>query len=341
MLLALLTVIPLQGQQRFRVMAYNVENLFDTRRDTLKDDREFLPDALRRWTPARYWRKLDRVAAVIAATGQDALPALVALCEVENDTVLVDLTRRSALRSAGYRYAMTDSPDRRGMDVALLYQPGLFRLITAYPVRIASAANGYAPTRDLLYAKGRLLSGDTLHVVVCHLPSKAGGTRDGRQHRRLAMLRLRGVADSLFRDSPRVRLLVAGDFNATLAERALFHGLLEGDGNGWDAVRLCPLESIPPVALYGQARGTYRYKGEWESLDHLFVSENLLDTAASVFTYRHSARIADFPFLLEPDETYGGYRVRRTYTGPAYKGGYSDHLPLFVDLWVRVYRKGI
>lgn len=332
MLLALLTVIPLQGQQRFRVMAYNVENLFDTRHDTLKDDREFLPDARRRWTPARYWRKLDRVAAVIAATGQDALPALVALCEVENDTVLVDLTRRSALRSAGYRYVTTDSPDRRGMDVALLYQPGLFRLIAAYSVRVASAANGYAPTRDLLYAKGRLLSGDTLHVVVCHLPSKAGGTRGGRQHRQLAVQRLCGVADSVFRVSPRARLLVAGDFNATPAERRLFRGL-------WEA-GLTLLDAAPPVSLFGKARGTYRYKGEWETLDHLLVTENLFDTTATVFARRHSAQVADFPFLLEPDDTHGGYRMRRTYAGPAYKGGYSDHLPLFVDLWVRVYRKG-
>lgn len=340
-MLALLAVIPLQGQRRFRVMTYNVENLFDTRHDTLKNDTEFLPDAQRRWTPARYWRKLDRVASVIAAAGQQELPALVALCEVENDTVLVDLTRRSALRTAGYRYVMTDSPDPRGIDVALIYQPGLFRLLSSYSVRVPSAESGHAPTRDLLYVRGRLLSGDTLHVIVCHLPSKAGGTKGGRRHRMLAVSTLRLLADSIFRVTPDARLLIAGDFNASLRERLLYEGLQLSDGHAVALPqRLYSLSGVPAATLHGCARGTYKYRGEWESLDHLIVSSALLDSMATVYARPHSAVIPDFPFLMEPDAVYGGMRMKRTYAGPAYKDGYSDHLPLLADLWMHIFRKG-
>ena len=153
-------------------MFYNVENLFDCRHDSLKEDREFLPDGEKKWTPARYWRKLDALSKVVAAVGEERLPDLVGLCEVENDSVLFDLTRRSSLRALGYRYVATHSPDVRGIDVALLYQPGSFRLLESHEIPVPSAEAGFRPTRNVLYVKGEVLSGDTLHVLVCHLPSR-------------------------------------------------------------------------------------------------------------------------------------------------------------------------
>ena len=109
-----------------RVMSYNVENLFDYEHDNLKDDSEFLPDAQRKWNRKKYKRKLNAIASVITAVGEWEAPALVGLCEVENERALTDLTKRSKLRRQGYRFVMTDSPDERGIDVALLYQPGSF-----------------------------------------------------------------------------------------------------------------------------------------------------------------------------------------------------------------------
>lgn len=114
------------------------------------------------------------LAKVIAAAGEERLPDVIGLCEVENDTVMHDLTRRSSLRTLGYRYVMTDSPDARGVDVALLYQPGCFRLLSSREVVVPSPSEGFRPTRNFLYAKGQVVTGDTLHVVVCHFPSRLG-----------------------------------------------------------------------------------------------------------------------------------------------------------------------
>ena len=117
------------AQESFRVMFYNVENLFDTKDDSLKNDNEFLPDAMRRWNYYRYRDKVNSIAKVIIASGNEYVPDLVGLCEVENDTCLRDLVRYSPLREADYRYVMTNSPDERGIDVALLYQRGTFKII--------------------------------------------------------------------------------------------------------------------------------------------------------------------------------------------------------------------
>ena len=148
-----------------------------------KQDEEFLPEGSYHWTRTRYWRKVDRVAQELAACGGGSdgygLPDLMALCEVENDSVLVDLTRKSLLRTAGYDYVMTHSPDRRGVDVALVYSPFAFSLLNSYAMRVP-LIRGMRPTRDILYASGRLIGGDTLHVFVVHAPSRLGGEMASR-----------------------------------------------------------------------------------------------------------------------------------------------------------------
>ena len=176
MLLAFLTSAPLHGQEKkdtltFRIMSYNVENLFDCRHDTLKNDREFLPDAVRRWNYTKYKKKLNAIARVIIAAGKWTPPALVALCEVENDSVLRDLTRYSVLREAGYRYVITHSPDERGINVALLYQRGIFKLLSNRSYPVMKPRRNSRPTRDILHVSGQLLNSDTLEVFVVHFPS--------------------------------------------------------------------------------------------------------------------------------------------------------------------------
>ena len=177
----------------FTLVELNTENLFDTQKDSVKDDTEYTTESLKRWTRTRYWNKLNHIAQEIISCGEDgngwALPDLVALCEVENDTVLTDLTRRSLLRKAGYEYVMTDSPDQRGIDVALLYSPFSFRMIRHYPLRIPPLKE-MRPTRDILYVCGELINGDTLHVFVVHAPSRYGGERVTRPHRMAVANRL-------------------------------------------------------------------------------------------------------------------------------------------------------
>ena len=170
----------------FTFVELNCENLFDTRHDSLKHDMEFLPDSYHYWNKGRYWKKLNHIGQEIIACGGEGkawiLPDMVALCEVENDSVMHDLTKRSLLRQARYEYIMTDSPDERGIDVALLYSPFTFQLLSWHAIRVAPLRD-MKPTRDILYAAGRVITGDTLHVFVLHAPSRSGGELATRLNR--------------------------------------------------------------------------------------------------------------------------------------------------------------
>ena len=297
----------------FTFVELNCENLFDCRHDSLKNDTEFMPDGSYHWTRTRYWRKLNRVGQTIIACGVKGqswqLPDMVALCEVENDSVLHDLTRRSLLRNARYDYVMTNSPDERGIDVALVYSPFSFRLIRSHSVRVEPIKD-MRPTRDILYASGVIASGDTLHVIVVHLPSRRGGERHSRPFRMAAADRVAAVADSVYNVSKDAKIIIAGDFNDY--------------ANSASVRMLCGkrLKDISAEATgRNGAKGTYRYQGEWGSLDHILVSESLARNVVDCY-------INDAPFLVEPDEKYGGVKPRRNYLGPRYQNGFSDHLPL-------------
>lgn len=305
------------AQRRVVMVEWNVENLFDTVNDLHTDDDAFLPEGEYRWTSGRYWRKLDDLAKAFAAIGGDAgMPAVAALCEVENDTVMRDLTKRSALRMAGYEYVMTSCADHRGVNVAFMFNPNVFQLLSWHPVRVPSVQHGYSPTRDMLYVKGVLPSLDTLHFVLCHLPSKSGGGRSATRHRRLAVQTLRSIVDSLTNVEPDAKLLAMGDFNASYDER-IFR-------------QLCPpLQETLPTSHHDLMRpvGTYYYQHQWSYLDHILVSQALSDWQRSLQHNCTSAEVR-LPMLLNREGT-----PNRTYKGPFYNGGISDHLPLRMELW--------
>ena len=310
MLIACVAMSSASAQQKLTFVEYNVENIFDTRHDEGKQDEEFLPEATRQWTEKRYWRKLDHIGKAILSVTEKGIPDMVALCEVENDQVLHDLTKRSLLRNAGYEYVMTTSPDARGVDVALMYSPFSFALIRSYGIGI-TPVEGMRPTRDILYACGKLKSGDTLHVFVVHAPSRNGGEKASRPFRLCAADRLIQSVDSVRATEPEAQILICGDFNDYYDSPALQH------------IYQHQLKNITKEARgqYG-VQGTYRYKGEWNSLDHIIVSPPINNKVERTFI--HSPK-----FLLEEDKFYGGYLPRRTYKGMKYqKSGYSDHLPL-------------
>ena len=324
---------PAAAQQRFRVMEYNVENLFDCLHDSLKNDSEFLPDGIRRWSRFRYFAKLGRIAQVVWAAGDDCPPDLVGLCEVENPRCMDDLVHRSPLKEAGYAYVMTDSPDRRGIDVALLYQPSSFCCLGSQSVRIPSGTGSYRPTRDLLHVWGRVLTGDTLDVFLCHLPSKVGGARRTAPFRLLAAQTLRQVMDSVrsCRQSP--NLLVMGDFNDGPFTPTV--AAVSGRSKAWRAKGHDDSQEEKEMLvdlLEGKGPGTYRYKGRWERIDHLMVNSRLCSGTSAVRADTASARVLALPFLLREDDRYGGDTPFRTYWGMKYEGGYSDHLPVVADL---------
>ncbi|MBQ4386525.1 MAG: endonuclease/exonuclease/phosphatase family protein [Prevotella sp.] len=288
----------------------NCENLFDYRHDEGKQDVEWMPDGQRRWSPARYWLKLNHIGQEILSCQEEGFPDLVAMVEVENDSCLHDLTRRSLLRHAGYRYLMTSSPDVRGIDVALLYQPRTFRPL-CYDCMEVEPLEGMRPTRDILYVQGETVNGDTLHVFVVHAPSRFGGERATRPNRRVVMERLIGAVSQL---PSNAKVIVAGDFNDYADSPSL--KFLEAHGLRNVTARA--------VGTHG-AEGTYRYEGRWQSIDHVLVSAALVGCVGPVY-------VNDAPFLLEDDKRYGGVKPLRTFNGLRYQRGFSDHLPLVVRL---------
>ena len=308
----------------FTLVELNCENLFDCRHDSLKQDTEFLPESTRHWTKSRYWTHMNRTAQTILACGEQvaadgslaaSVPDLVALVEVENDSVLFDLTRRSLLRNAGYNYVMTDSPDERGIDVALLYSPFTFKLLRSDTLRI-TPMEGMRPTRDILYVQGRILSGDTLHVFVVHAPSRSQGERHTRPFRRIVAERITSVTDTILARNPQSHIIITGDFNDYAGD----DNLLRYEEKGLTDV------SAHAAGTHG-ARGTYRYKGRWGSLDHILLSPSLTKGLPNCYIF-------DAPFLLTDDEYYGGQQPRRNYIGPRYMNGFSDHLPLVLRITI-------
>lgn len=351
-----LTVVPVatmgQGRwQRLRIMEWNVENLFDTLHASGRADDSFTPSGDHHWTEVRYWAKLGRLARTIAAAGEAQPVDLVALVEIENDSVLSNLVRRTKLRRLGYEYLTTSSADVRGINVALLYQPHRFRPLGADTLRFDPSAGGNGrPTRDALHVTGLLASGDTLDLVIVHWPSKRGG-RAADRYRLAVARRLALYADSLMTCRVRPALVMTGDCNASYPEAPLREGLgVKLPLNKGEALYDSRALYLLTHKLRGRddVSGTYKFRGEWEQLDHFIVSGSLLmggqnvDTVtrrgnaakgARLRTSPASCRLVDFPFLLQRERSGEGVRPYRTYLGTYYQGGYSDHLPIVLDLW--------
>lgn len=315
----------------FRVMFWNTENTFDTHHDSLKQDKEFLPDAPRHWNYTKYKKKLANLGRVITAVGQWNPPALVGLCEIENDRVMQDLAYYSPLKNQGYSYVMTQSPDIRGIDVALLYRPEIFKLLSYESIPASKSDGNFRPTRDLLHASGLLITGDTLDVIVVHLPSRSGGVKRSEPYRLWVAQKLKTVTDSLIDARLRPKLIIMGDFNDYPTNKSVRQVLKTS----------MPSQPPLPRQLYhllmrkAQDRnfGSYKYQGEWGLLDHLIVSGSLIDTTENLYTNEDSADTARLPFLLNKDEKYGGLQPFRTFVGMKYQGGYSDHLPVYFDIY--------
>ncbi len=275
-LLALLSALVLHAQKdSLALMFWNVENFFDYRS----------PDRPEYWTRRRFYSKCDAIAKIILrfADRYGTLPDVVALAEVENSSVLRSLLRETPLRKLDYSIVHFDSPDRRGIDCALLYRRSSLSLSESFPVHIRDGGGEVMATRDILVAR----FSEGISVLVNHHPSKIGGKSD---RRRAAFARMEETADSLLRAGAE-RVLCVGDFN----------DCLWADGRP----------------------GTIKYNGEWEKIDGFF-SFGDISVREEVFADR---------LLLTEDRTFGGEKPRRTFTGPKYEGGVSDHLPvaLFVS----------
>ena len=316
----------------FRAMFYNCENFFDIYNDSLKLDDEFTPDGAKHWTWNKYQEKLGHISRVITSVGGWEPPDIVGVCEIENYFVLDQLTNDAPLSVFNYKIIHYESPDNRGIDVALLYIPSKFRPISTKKITINFPASlGGRPTRDILYVKGQTTNKDTLHVFVNHWPSRWGGMLETEAKRMFVATVLRASVDSIFATNSAAKIIIMGDLNDFPTNKSVNESL--GALHDFSNIKT---DEIYNLSYYlEEVKGLYshRYHGEGGILDQMMVSGALLDKSASIYTTPDNAHIYNADFLLEPDDDNVGYKPFRTYIGYKYHGGYSDHLPAYLDLF--------
>ncbi|MCE5348061.1 MAG: endonuclease [Bacteroidales bacterium] len=316
------------GSHPVRLMFYNVENLFDIYDDTLKDDDEFLPGGTKRWNLTRYNRKIDLLYKTLVAAGEWDTPDIVAFSEIENRKVLADLVSGTYLSKFKYGIVHEDSPDQRGIDVCLIYRKDCAEVID-YRYWIPSDVKREDFTsRSILYVKF-LIKSDTIHLIVNHWPSRRGGVLAGEGLRVNIASMVREKADSIIRSSPvEAKIIILGDFNSTPDDREIKSLILPSDSG-------IILKNLSEY-LSDKGLGTYRYMGTWELIDQIIVSEMLITCKNGLYTGSEMVTIFKPRFLLKKDPKYPGFSPYSTYRGYRYQGGYSDHLPVMLDLKIRL-----
>lgn len=317
-----------------RIMFYNCENFFDIYDDSLKRDDEFTPDGAKHWSYYKYQEKLGNISRVITSVGGWEPPEIVGVCEVENYYVLDELTRKSPLSVFNYKIIHYESPDSRGIDVGLLYIPAKFRPISTKKITVNFPQSmGGRPTRDILYVKGKTLNYDTLHIYVNHWPSRWGGMLETEEKRMFVASLLRTNVDSVFATDAKAKIIIMGDLNDFPTNKSITESL--GALHEFDDIKSNELYNLSHYLEEEKGLFSHRYQGEGGILDQMIVSGALLDENSSVFTTPDNAHIYNAPFLLEDDANNVGQKPFRTYIGYKYHGGYSDHLPPYLDLFFK------
>lgn len=312
-----------------RILFYNVENLFHPLDDSLTNDDEFTPDAIRHWSYYRYRQKLIKIYKTIAAAGGWQGFNLIGLCEIENREVLYDLITNTPLVKQNYRFLHKDSEDSRGIDVALLYRENFFSPVDVNFYKVISQKDSTFRTRDILYTKG-VISTDTLHIFVNHWPSRWQGAIKTQAYRNIAAKVLREAVDSIIDATPDAKVIIMGDFNDEPDDASLSRILqAKTDLDSVVDNNLCNLSGL---AMSDQEMGTYKYKGLWETIDQFIVSAKLLNTENGWYTGKDDVNIFCPEFLLENEKDVPGKKPFRTYIGYRYAEGFSDHLPICLTL---------
>jgi len=290
-------------------MFYNVENLFDTFDDPQKRDNEFMPESDKEWTINRFYGKLNKIYTVIASTGWHA-PDIIGFAEVENYFCMEQLLLKTPLVNKNYSIVHYESPDVRGIDVALIYNSKKCKLIQSRAIHVDISEFNGAKTRDILHAQFSVKGNGDFHVFVNHWPSRRGGVNKSEPKRMIASKTLRKVTDSILQVNPNANIVIMGDFNDG-PDNASIQELNKG--------QLHNTNVCTPI-------GTLKYQGRWECYDQFIISSALQSSYSSFFSIVHP------PFIMEEDNAHVGSKPKRTYQGPIYKGGYSDHLPIMLKV---------
>jgi len=308
---------------------YNLENLFDTIPSPGVEDTEFTPDGVKKWDGKKYWKKIDNMAFAISKMAREYCPegpAILGVCEIENRSVLEDLTKSKHLRSVGYQIVHYDSPELRGVDVALLYNPRLFTVTSSKPYRFLLPGQPDWKSRDQLLVSG-LLAGEPVHIIVCHWPSRRNGEKASRYLRLAAAKLSKTIIDSLFNVDPKAKIVLMGDLNddpfnvpvkeilnarkrqEEVTEKGLFNTM-------WRHI--------------DKGIGSLGYRGEWNLFDQIIISHAWLGTDRGTLKFWKS-EVFNRDFLMQQEGTYKGYPWR-SFSGDLFIEGFSDHFPTLIYL---------
>lgn len=305
---------------------YNVENLYDTIDQPLISDEEFTPIGINRWDGPKYWKKIEHLSEVLSQLGIESTPdgaAVIGLCEVESRSCLEDLIHAPALSKRKYSIVHYDGPDQRGVDVAFLFQPKYFKLISSRAVKITLTGDDARPTRDELLVSGEM-NGERMHFIVCHWPSRRGGEKKSAPKRMTAALTAKSIIDSIYKSEPSAKIVLMGDLNDDPDSKSIVKGLVTvpekrqiHQGQMYNCM----------LGLFERGIGTLAYNDTWNLFDQMIVTPELIRFDFNSYRF-YNAKIFNKPFLKQEYGNFKGYPFR-TYAGGIYNGGYSDHFPVY------------
>lgn len=313
----------------FGVAFYNLENLFDTINNNGKYDLEFSPKGSRQWNAEKYHSKINNLARAISSMTTPTTPmgpAVIGVSEIENKSVLDDLVRQPSIRKWHLQVVHHDSPDRRGVDVGLLYNPRLFKLVDVSNTPLIIPSNPTFRTRDQMCVTG-VMGGDTVSIIVNHWPSRLGGQEQSSYLREAAAALSKHIADSLWSIRPNQGVIIMGDLNDDPQDKSC-------------AVELGAKREAAGVTAHGfynpwwkmldDGIGTLAYKSQWNLFDQIIVSGTLLEQNTGGLRY-WKCQVNNFDFLIDRQGNRQGYPLR-TFASGSWLNGYSDHFPTEIFL---------
>lgn len=325
-----------------RVAFWNMENFFDPFVDSTKAYNAFTEDGMQHWTKTRFYRKRNNMYKAILAMSENRPLGLLGMCEVENEYVLSSLFEQTPLKKHNYRWVHYEGPDKRGIDPAIVYSLDHFQLVESAVIPYYNPEDTAYHSRDILYAKlvavevpelveGPIQTADTIHVFVNHWPSRYSGELETVGSRSCSAAILRAKVDSIVDAAPegyRPKVIMMGDLNDCPTDPSVY-----------DVLRARhPSEMVEDcyINLFGKNdglgfEGTLKHQTDWQIFDQIIITPSVMEREGLRYL-EGSARIFHADFMLEDDETYHGKKLFRTYIGPRYFGGFSDHLPVYIDL---------
>jgi Endonuclease/Exonuclease/phosphatase family. len=334
-----LSLRPLSAQEEkeIRVAFWNMENFFDPFVDSTKSYNEFTENGMQHYTKSRFYKKRNNLYKTILAMSGNRPIGIMGVCEIESDYVLNMLFLQTPLKKYNYRWVHFDSPDNRGIDAAIVYSKDCFRLVYSEAIPYHNPEDTAYHSRDIVYGKFIGNESDTLHVFVNHWPSRYGGELETVGSRACAATILRSKVDSIsnsLNGISETKIIIMGDLNDSPEDVSVRDVL---NAKGLDE---CDSDSVL-VNLFSKADGlgfdgTLKHQYHWQIFDQIIISQSLMKNAENLHYKDGSARIFAAHFLLEDDDQYKGVKIIRTYLGPKYIGGFSDHLPVYIDLIMKL-----